>query len=136
MIPEEGLTENGKDIFKELVKHVKKAGLEDVDKFGLTELAQSFDLLERSRQNINFPKAKDQQDGVQVTANGYTQVTGYVTVRDKCLAQIEKLGAKYGLTPKDRAGIEAFSKSDTKTPASKKLDQFKIWTNSPKEIKA
>lgn len=125
MTPESELTENGTRIFNELVKHVKSADLAEIDKFGLTELAQCFDMLQRARKEINNPTDPKQEGGVQVTANGYTQVTGWVTVRDKCLSQIEKLGAKYGLTPKDRAGLEAFNKKPTKSTASKTLDKYK-----------
>lgn len=112
MKPQPGLTKNGKIIFNQLLKFIEKYDLEDVDSYGLTELAQQLDLAERCRHNINNPTNKDQKDGVQTTSNGYTQVTGYVTVMDKCNTRIEKLGAKYGLTPADRDKIKAFAKEE------------------------
>lgn len=121
-----GLTENGERIFKELVKHIKNAGLMEVDSYGLTQLAHELDLAERCRNNINFPDDDKQSDGVQKTSNGYTQVTGYVTVMDKCNTRIEKLGAKYGITPADRDKIKAFAKEgESKSKALDKLKRYK-----------
>lgn len=109
MKPQPGLTDNGKKIFDELVKHIEKYDLKEIDSYNLTELAHQYDLAERCRNNINYPEDKKQKDGVQKTSNGYTQVTGYVTVMDKCNSRIEKLGAKYGMTPADRDKIKSFT---------------------------
>lgn len=112
MKPQPGLTPNGERIFHELLQHIQKYEKEQIDSYNLTELAHQYDLAERCRQNINSPTDKNQKDGVQVTSNGYTQVTGYVTVMDKCNARIEKLGAKYGLTPLDREKIKSAIKEE------------------------
>ena len=122
MKPQPGLTENGEKIFNELVKHTQQIGDESIDAFQLTNLAQAFDLAERCRQKINFPKDKKQSDGVQTTENGYTQVTGYVTVMDKCNTQIEKIGAKFGITPADRSKIAVFA--NQKPEKKSALDKY------------
>ena len=116
MKPQPYLTTTGKKIFKELISHVEKAKIEEVDTYRLSDLAQALDMIARCTQEINKPTDKKQKNGVQVTANGYTQVTGYVTVLDKYNKIAETLGAKYGLTPADREKIKAFAEKKEEKP--------------------
>ena len=109
MKPQTYLTPEGIQIFEQLVKHVQTAGLVDIDSFRLSDLANAIDMVQRSSYEINFPTDKKHKDGVQKTPNGYTQVTGYVTVLDKYNKIVDTLGAKYGLTAADREKISAFS---------------------------
>jgi hypothetical protein len=121
MKPQPFLTDTGKGIFNQLVKHVETAGLVDIDSFRLSDLANAMDMVQRSSQEINFPTGKykkDQKDGVQITSNGYTQVTGHVTVMDKYNKIVDTLGAKYGLTAADREKISAFSHKKDKPDIS------------------
>ena len=111
MKPSDSLTENAKRVFNELEEHLKdEAGTMKIDYIRLSELAHAIDMVERARSKINNPPRPDQEDGVQVTKNGYTQVTGYVTVADKYSKMVDTLGAKFGITPLDREKISAFSK--------------------------
>ena len=114
MKPQNFLTYTGKEIFNQLVKHVEKAGLMDIDSYRLSDLANAMDMVQRSSNNINFPEDPKQADGVQKTANGYTQVTGFVTVLDKYNKIVDTLGAKYGLTASDREKIAAFTQKKDK----------------------
>jgi phage terminase small subunit len=121
MKPQNFLTDTGKEIFKQLVKHVEKAGLMEIDSYRLSDLANAMDMVQRSSNNINSPKDSKQVDGVQITANGYTQVTGHVAVHDKYNKIVDTLGAKYGLTAADREKITAFAKKDNPDDEFSKL---------------
>jgi len=117
MKPQPFLTPDGIVIFKQLIKHVKKVGLIDIDSFRLSDLANAIDMVQRSSQEINFPSGKNakmKKNGVQETINGYTQVTGHVTVMDKYNKIVDSIGAKYGLTSADREKISAFSEKKNK----------------------
>jgi len=106
MKPENYLTDTGKKIFDRLVKMLKSK-IEDIDVFQLSQLADAIDLNQRACYAINYPeKGTNQKDGVQRTPNGYTQVTGQVTVRDKTQKTIDTLSARFGLTPGDREKIK------------------------------
>jgi len=116
MKPQPYLTKEGKAIFKELTKHLTGAGILDIDTYRLSDLAQAMDMVARCTKEINNPTDKKQRDGVQQTPNGYTQVTGYVTVVDKYHKIADQLGAKYGLTPADREKIKAFADKEDEKP--------------------
>ena len=116
MEPQDYLTDKGKEIFKEILKHIESNGLlYDVDTFQLSQLADAIDLNARACYNINYPTDPKHQDGVQITPNGYTQVTGHITVRDKTQKIIDTLGDKFGLNPAARSKIQAFSKEEIPT---------------------
>lgn len=110
MKPQSYLTKEAKVIFKNLVSHIDKIGLEDIDSYRLSDLAHAIDMVQRANYQINNPSKPNQSDGVQQTPNGYTQVTGYVTIVDKFSKIVDTLGAKYGLTPADREKIKGFEK--------------------------
>jgi P27 family predicted phage terminase small subunit len=120
MKPTYPLTDNGKKIFKELEGLLSDV-LHDLDAHNLTTLANAFDLESRAWSNINFPTDENQADGVQKTPNGYTQVTGHITVLEKSRKIINDLGAKFGLTPQDREKIKAFSEKPEEDDLKKLL---------------
>ena len=90
--------------FKKLIiKHLKDAdALADIDDFGISMMANDLAM---------YYNAKDEcqaDGGVQITANGYTQITGYFTVMEKCKASFLKFSEKFGLSPKDRERMLKF----------------------------
>lgn len=88
---------------KIIIKHLENAdALEDVDDFGITMMASDLAL---------YHNAKDECEtdgGVQVTTNGYTQITGYFTVMEKCKTSFLKFSEKFGLSPAAREKLLKF----------------------------
>lgn len=124
MKAENYLTKTGIKIFNALTLYLE-GKLIEVDSMRLSELANAMDMVHRASNKINNPDDPKQSDGVQITKNGYTQVTGYVTVVDKYTKIVDSLGAKFGLTPADREKIKAFTKEDEPIDPFEKLRNLK-----------
>ena len=70
--------------------------LEEIDSYGLSQAAHWLWMFHHSANAVR------DSGGIQMTKNGYSQVTAEVTIMDKASARFEKLSAKYGLSNKDR----------------------------------
>ena len=102
--PEPYLNDEAKKYFARIVKHLEAVdAIEDIDSFGLSIMSMDLALFHNAAS-----KCID-DGGVQVTPNGYTQVTGYMTVMDKCKSSFLKYSEKFGMSPKDREKMLKFS---------------------------
>jgi P27 family predicted phage terminase small subunit len=95
------------DIIKKHLNNVD--ALEDVDEFGLTMMANDLALYYNARSEC------EDNGGVQTTPNGYTAITGYFTVMEKCKANFLKFSEKFGLSPKDRERMLKFKEQKNRT---------------------
>jgi phage terminase small subunit len=97
------LTDNGLLILKEIEKHCKqRLKMEDVDKFEMAMLANSFDLYAANAKLCN-------EEGIameMVTEKGiYRQIRPEYTVMKNEYGNILKHSGKFGLNPGDRDKI-------------------------------
>ena len=110
--PQPYLTEEGVVIYNELCQHISDVdALESVDGYELSMLAHFIWLY-----NYASEKIKD-TGGIQITSNGYSQVTAEITIMDKAANRVEKLGAKFGLSLKDRELLNRFKGKKKKRDA-------------------
>ena len=101
--PQPYLNPEGVEIYKELCKHIQDVdALESVDGFLLSMLAHFLWLYHYSANKVK------ENGGIQITSNGYSQVTAEITIMDKAANRVEKLSAKFGLSPKDREQLLKF----------------------------
>lgn len=92
------------DKFKKIIiKHLESAdALEDVDDFGITMMANDLAMYH------NAWAESEADGGVQITRNGYSQITGHFTVMEKCKASFLKFSDKFGLSPAAREKMLKF----------------------------
>lgn len=109
MKPQPYLQERGKEIFNEILKHVKDKKLdENIDSYELSMLANAFDMHEQACEKMK-------EDGAtQITANGYSQIRAEFTMWQKTADYITKHSDKFGLNPAAREKIKAFAKKEEK----------------------
>jgi P27 family predicted phage terminase small subunit len=122
MKPEKYLNKEALIYFKRIEKHLKDVdALEDIDSMGISMMAMDLYMYHNAAEKCAV------DGGVQITANGYSQVTGYLTVMEKCKASFLKFSEKYGLSPKDREKMLKFinARSAEKDPLQKLMDEYK-----------
>jgi len=86
-------------IFNEIATHLERAGIEEVDSYKLSMLADAFDDYSEFTKNIK-------KDGV---INKHDQISGMVTARDKALQSVIKLSPSFGIDISSREKISAFA---------------------------
>ncbi len=96
---QEYLSKKGIIIFNEIATHLERAGIEEVDSYKLSMLADAFD------DYSEFTK-KIKKDGV---VNKHDQISGMVTARDKALQSVIKLSPSFGIDISSREKISAFA---------------------------
>ena len=107
MKPQGYLTKEGKVIFKQLAEHIETAGINEIDSFKLSALANAFDLHAKCCIDLN-------KNGYsQETSTGYSQVRAEVTLWQKSMDAILKLSPVFGIDPASREKIMAFSAKKT-----------------------
>lgn len=103
--PQAYLNESARKIYFEIGSLLEKVGaLEDVDSFGLSIMAMDLYLFREAAESVSSEGA------VQITPNGYSQITGHFTVMEKCKTSFLKYSEKFGLSPKDRDRMLKFKK--------------------------
>jgi len=114
--PQEYLTKRGKLIFNQIIECIDERVLQSTDSFGLSVLAQNFDMHHDMADFLN-------KNGVaQRTSTNYSQVRAEFTVFQKTADYISKNSGKYGLSPEDREKLkEVWAKKEKKQSA---LDQL------------
>lgn len=119
--PQEYLTERGKLIFNQIIECIDERVLQSTDSFGLSVLAQNFDMHHEMAQFLN-------ENGVaQVTSTNYSQVRAEFTVFQKTADYISKNSGKYGLSPEDREKLkEVWAKKEKKQSALDKLKNVSV----------
>ena len=101
--PQGYLNEQGISIYEELCQHISDVdAIESVDSFELSMLAHFLWLFQYASNEVK------ENGGIQITSNGYSQVTAEITIMDKAANRVEKLGAKFGLSLKDREQLLKF----------------------------
>jgi len=114
--PQGYLTEGAREIYWKICELLEGVdGIEEVDSYGLSMMAHWLYLNEGASEK----SAKD--GGVQITPNGYTQVTGHVTIMKTATVVFKELSAKFGLSPKDRELILKFKSKRKETDALDEL---------------
>lgn len=116
MKPQKNIKGRKLEVFKDLVKCIEEAGreLKDIDSYELSLLASNIVTLEENEVNAN---------GVwfHTFPNGTSQVNPFFTIKEKTEKTIMSLGAKFGLSLKDRDALGVETKVEDKP---KKLDDF------------
>lgn len=109
MKPQSYLTDRGQQIFYEIVACIDEKVLQDTDSFGLSVLANNYDLHHTMAEYIN-------DKGVtQVTKTDYSQVKAEYTVYQKTAEYISKNADSFGLNPAARERLkEVWSKKEKK----------------------
>ncbi len=116
------LNENGLLILKEMEKHCRaKLSMEDIDKFELAMLANSFCLYAENAKLCN-------EEGISMEINTekggiYRQIRPEYTVMKNEYQNILKHSAKFGLNPGDR---EKIFKSLAKVKSKKQFGAMKV----------
>lgn len=114
--PQGYLSEEGRDIYFEIVRHLDDAdALMGVDTYGLSMAAHWLDLFHK---NAERSKAND---GVQVYQTGAEGISASLTVMSKAAMLFDKLSAKFGLSNKDRELMKQFKVKKKETDAIDKL---------------
>jgi phage terminase small subunit len=108
MRPEPFLNDKGKKYFIRLVKILESRGVTDESfSIELSILANEYSRYEEAcilSKEIN-PKTKEPYGWIQWFDNGTSNVNGPESLRSKAMNEIKSLSPKFGLTPKDLAGL-------------------------------
>lgn len=117
--PREYLTQNGRNIFFRLIKHIQEADLDSkIDIYELTMLANSFDLYEEASERVKVLRnANDER-----AFGGSGRLSTDYQVMEKEYNKILKHGPKYGLNPGDRLKVKGFMKKKKKEDPGDGLD--------------
>lgn len=107
--PQSYLTDRGKEIFNDILSCIDERVLQSTDSFGLSVLANNFDLHHEMADFLN-------KEGVsQVTKTNYSQVRAEFTVYQKTADYISKNAGQFGLNPDSRQKLkELWSKKEEK----------------------
>ena len=107
--PQSYLTERGKEIFNDILECIDSKILQSTDSFGLSVLANNFDLHHEMADFLN-------KNGVaQITSTKYSQVRAEYTVFQKTADYISKNSGQFGLTPDSREKLkELWAKKEKK----------------------
>lgn len=107
--PQDYLTKRGKEIFNDILSCIDEKVLQSTDSFGLSVLANNFDLHHEMAEYLN-------QNGVsQTTKTNYSQVRAEFTVYQKTADYISKNSSQFGLTPDSRQKLkELWAKKEEK----------------------
>lgn len=99
------LNKGSKVFYDQIRKHLSDAdALADIDEIGLVMMSNDLAMYHNAWDKC------DTDGGVQITKTGYSQITGYFTVMEKCKASFLKFSEKFGLSPKDRERMLKFKK--------------------------
>ena len=113
------LTDNGRKIFRSLLKHIDESGLDSrIDVYELTVLSNSFDCYESAAERVN--KLRMAEDEKAFGSSGRLS-TDYQVMKNE-YANILKHGPKYGLNPGDRHKIFGGMKQKKKPDPSNGID--------------
>lgn len=107
MTPQDHLTDEGKQIFEDLLESIS-CELQEVDKYMLNQLANAIDLNTKCWFNINFP---EQRKG-NVFGN-----KDDTTLLNQSYVMVRELGTAFGLNPKARK--ELLTKAKEEKPGGK-----------------
>lgn len=116
--PAKYLTERGKKIFKEIVKHIKESEIiADIDTLELSMLANSFDVFENMASICNADGDSGGYTEIVTGKNGsFKQTRPEYTIMKNEYANVLKHSGKFGLTPGDRhkifGGLKKKKKAD------------------------
>jgi len=114
--PQGYLNDTAKEYYYLICEHLDSAeALEDIDSFGLSQMAMDLWMFHEAANLIK------KEGPVQITQNGYSQITGHFTVLEKCKASFLKYSQKFGLSPKDRELMKQFN---VRKKAEDKLDKI------------
>jgi P27 family predicted phage terminase small subunit len=101
LLPIVVLDKDGERMFKLVIDHLSESGLlESIDVVTITMLAKNlsmFVMISREIQTVD--------DIIQYYENGTSNVSGKMTALSKVQGEVQKLSAKLGLSPLDRARI-------------------------------
>ena len=123
MKPEPYLSKKGIVIFKRIESFLKKNEVvEGIDSLRLSQLADLFVKFEEANADMN-------ENGITMTTStGYEQNRPSWNRYKDCLASIDKLAPKFGLTPAEREKLKSFaveSPVDTRTKEGKMMKLLK-----------
>ena len=123
MKPLDYLTEEGEEIFNNILELIPQDKLQSTDTYELSMLAAYFDLFAQAAQSI-----KDRKDGYkQTTPNDYSQITADVTMMDKASSYIVKNSGKFGLNPEAREKLkEIWAKKEEEDEMDNMMDVSKV----------
>jgi len=97
------LDSKGKEYYQRICEHLDSADyLQDVDSLGLSMMAQCLRDFYEAAEEVNA------NGSWQITANGYSQKSGYFTVMSDCYNTFYKLSSLFGMTPKAREALTRF----------------------------
>lgn len=114
--PQGYLNKTAKIYYELICSHLDTAdALEDIDSFGLSQMAFYLDLFHQAADHVNT-------DGpVQIFPSGAQNITGWFSVLKECDERFVKLSPKFGLSPKDRELMKQFKVRKKETD---KLDEL------------
>lgn len=118
MKSEHYLNETGQRYFKAIAGILKERGM-DQNAFGieLSRLANQYSLYEEVNKKARQREEEGKPGFYNEFDNHTVQVNAFFTISEKCSASIDKLGAKFGLTPQDFERIkDAVKKEEKKKP--------------------
>jgi phage terminase small subunit len=101
MMPIVVLDKDGERMFKLVIDHLAASGLlESIDVVTITMLAKNLSMFVMISREI-----QDVSDIIQYYENGTSNVSGKMMALSKVQGEVQKLSAKLGLSPLDRARI-------------------------------
>ena len=104
--PQGYLNDEAREMYYEICKFLDGFdAIEEVDSYGLSQVAYWLWMFHNAAEKVR------DNGGIQITSNGYSQVTAEITIMDKASARFEKLSSKYGLSQKDRELMKQFKVS-------------------------
>ena len=108
--PPRKLDRAGKRVYNEICAHLAQAGeLRDVDRHTISNLIYWMQLQDEARSLID-QEQENGGDGLVIThKTGHRQISPELTLLKEAQAQVDKLSASLGMTPKSRAQIQAFA---------------------------
>lgn len=111
MKPLDYLSDEGKDIFNDILSLIPEDKVQETDSYELSMLSNYFDLYAQAAQAIK----KSDTGYKQTTKNDYSQITADVTMMDKASTYIIKNAGKFGLNPEAREKLkEVWAKKQKK----------------------
>jgi P27 family predicted phage terminase small subunit len=99
--PPKTMGKEGAAFWRQLAPKLHQIGLlTEVDLPLFEQLCGSWDLLQEANRNIREGKL------TTTAKSGYEQVSPWFTIRRETLKQMIQIGARFGLSPSDRTGLD------------------------------
>lgn len=116
------MNESGKKYFNVIREVLEARGMDEMAySVELSRLANHYALYEEANEKARERENEEKPGFYNEFDNGTVQVNAFFTISEKSSSAIDKLGAKFGLTPQDFEKIKDSVKKDEETDPSDEI---------------